>query len=210
MLKNKNITVLAPHTDDGELGCGATIARAVREGAQVSYIAFSTAEASVPEGFPKDQLKVELLQATEILGIPVEHVHIFNYEVRKLNYARQEILEKLIEMRNKLAPEIVFMPSLCDIHQDHSTIAREGLRAFKNSTILGYELMWNNRSFNTDCFINVNEEDLQKKIDALSVYKTQTGKAYMRQDFIKSLATVRGVQVNTALAEAFEVIRLII
>lgn len=210
MLTNKNILILAPHTDDGELGCGATIAKALTVGAKVSYIAFSTAEESVPDGFPKNQLESELKDATHILGIDPEDVYVYKYEVRKLNYVRQEILESLIEIRNHLQPDIVFMPSLKDIHQDHTTIANEGLRAFKNSTILGYELMWNNLSFETDCFIHVSEEDIQKKIDALHAYKTQAGKTYMSQDFIKSLATVRGVQVNTKYAEAFEVLRLII
>lgn len=42
--------VLAPHTDDGELGCGTSIARFVEEGADVFYAAFSTADQSLPEG----------------------------------------------------------------------------------------------------------------------------------------------------------------
>lgn len=210
MLENKHILILAPHTDDGELGCGATISKALRQGAKVSYIAFSTAEESVPEGFPKNQLEVELREATNILGIAAEDVYVYKYEVRKLNYKRQEILESLIKMRDKLSPDIVFIPSLKDIHQDHTTIANEGLRAFKNSTILGYELLWNNLSFSTDCFIHVEEEDVNRKISALECYKTQSGKTYMRPDFIRSLAVVRGVQVNAPYAETFELLRLII
>lgn len=202
--------VLAPHTDDGELGCGATIVKALEEGARVTYVAFSTAEESVPEGFPKNQLEVELRDATKVLGIKSEDVHVFKYQVRKLNYKRQEILESLIKLRDLINPDIVFMPALKDIHQDHSTIAKEGLRAFKNVTILGYELMWNNLSFETDCFIHLKERHVEKKIQALQSYKTQEGKSYMSPDFIKSLATVRGVQVNTEYAEAFEVVRLII
>jgi LmbE family N-acetylglucosaminyl deacetylase len=57
MLKNfKNVLVLAPHTDDGELGAGGTIAKLIENGANVYYAAFSTAEASVPDGMPKDIL----------------------------------------------------------------------------------------------------------------------------------------------------------
>ena len=51
------ILVLAPHTDDGEFGCGGTIARLVDTGASVTYVAFSSAEESVPEGMDKDILK---------------------------------------------------------------------------------------------------------------------------------------------------------
>ena len=61
----KNVLVLAPHTDDGELGAGGTISRLLRSGAKVSYAAFSTAEESVPEGLPKDILKTEVKNATQ-------------------------------------------------------------------------------------------------------------------------------------------------
>ena len=43
--------VLAPHTDDGEFGCGGTMARLVEEGTDVRYVAFSIATRSLPEGF---------------------------------------------------------------------------------------------------------------------------------------------------------------
>ena len=52
----KRALVLAPHTDDGEFGCGGTMARLVEEGAEVRYVAFSIATRSLPEGFAPDTL----------------------------------------------------------------------------------------------------------------------------------------------------------
>ena len=202
--------VLAPHTDDGELGCGATIARAQEEGSTVYYAAFSTAEESVPPGFPRNQLEKEVRKATRILKIKPDHLLVYKYEVRKLNYLRQEILEELIKLREKIQPDLVFMPSLRDIHQDHQVIASEGLRAFKTSSLLGYELIWNNRTFDTDCFIPVKEKHVRLKIKALQAYVTQQGKAFMDSSFIESMARVRGTQIGVEYAEAFEVIRWII
>jgi len=207
---NKNILILAPHTDDGELGCGASIAKMLEEKANVYYAAFSTADLSVPDHFPSNQLEVEVKSATSALGIHPNNLHVYRYEVRKLNYVRQEILEELIKLRNQIKPDIVFMPSSKDIHQDHVTVTNEGIRAFKFSTLLGYELIWNNLSFHTDCFIKLNERHVEKKIDALNQYKTQEGKSYMDPDFIRSLAKVRGTQIGTSFAETFEVIRWII
>ena len=203
----KNVLVLAPHTDDGELGAGGTIAKLIEEGASVYYAAFSTAAASVPKGFAKDILKVEVKDATKKLGIKPENLLIFDYEVRKLNYARQEILEELIMLRAQTQFDLVLMPSLKDIHQDHSTIAQEGMRAFKNTTVLGYELIWNNLSFDTTSFIKLDKEHIQAKCDALKAYKSQNGRPYMSEDFIFSLAKTRGVQIGTEYAEAFEVVR---
>lgn len=209
MLNNKRILVLAPHTDDGELGCGGTIARMLEEGSEVFYAAFSTADDSVPAGFPANQLEIEVREATKKLGIPPENLFVYKYQVRKLNYVRQEILEELIRLRPNIQPDIVFLPSSKDIHQDHLTIYNEGIRAFKNCSILGYELIWNNLAFSTDCFIPIAERHLEAKVGALSAYKTQEGRQYMSPRFIRSLATVRGTQINTQYAEAFEVIRII-
>jgi LmbE family N-acetylglucosaminyl deacetylase len=208
--KFKTVFVLAPHTDDGELGAGATISRLVENGADVYYFAFSTAEISVPKGFPKDILKTEVLDATSKLGIKKENVIIYNYEVRKLNYARQEILEDLMRFKRKIKPDLVLLPSLKDIHQDHSTIANEGIMAFKNVTILGYELIWNNLSFDTTAFIEIKNKNLIDKIEALKEYKSQGIRDYMNEDFVRSLAKIRGVQIGVEYAESFEVIRLII
>lgn len=203
-----SILILAPHTDDGELGLGGTINKLVSEGRIVTYAAFSTAEESVPQGFPRDILKTEVKNATAVLGIKPENLIIYNYQVRKLNYARQEILEDLIKLKRSNHFDLVFMPSLHDIHQDHTTIAQEGLRAFKTTTILGYELIWNNLQFNTQCFVKLEKNHIDTKIRALKEYHSQGKRDYLSEDFIRSLARARGVQVGCEYAEAFEVVRL--
>lgn len=206
----ENVLVLAPHTDDGELGAGGMIAKLIENGANVFYAAFSTAESSIPKGFPKNVLKTEVKKATSILGIKKENLIIFNYEVRKLNYFRQEILEELISLKSNNSFDLVLMPSLKDIHQDHTTIAQEGLRAFKNITILGYELIWNNLSFDSTSFVCLEERHIQAKCDALKEYKSQKGRDYMSENFIYSLAKVRGVQIGCKYAESFEVVRWVV
>lgn len=204
----KNVLVLAPHTDDGELGAGATIAKLVELGAKVTYVAFSTAEESVPEGLPKDILKTEVKKATAELGIPPTNLIIFNYQVRKLNYNRQQVLEDLITLRKNSSYDLVLTPSMHDIHQDHSTIAQESLRAFKNTTILGYELIWNNLTFDTKCFVKLEEKHIEAKQQALNQYESQGKRNYLSKDFTFSLAKTRGVQVGAEYAECFEVIRM--
>lgn len=207
----KKVLVLAPHTDDGELGAGGFISKLIEEGSEVFYMAFSTAEESVPEGFPKDILKTEVKAATKVLGVKEENVLVFNYQVRKLNYVRQEILEELIRFKRLNQDiDLVLIPSINDIHQDHSTIANEGIRAFKTKSIFSYELIWNNLSFNTEAYISLEERHINKKIDALKEYKSQGFRDYLSADFIRSLSVARGVQFGVSYAETFEVVRLAI
>jgi LmbE family N-acetylglucosaminyl deacetylase len=210
MIEFKRILVLAPHTDDGEFGCGGSIARFIEENKDVFYVAFSTAEDSVPEGYPKNVLEIEVREATKILGINPDNLIIYRFQVRKLNYVRQEILEELIKIKKEINPNLVFIPSPNDLHQDHYTIAMEGMRAYKQTSILGYELPWNNITFHTQAFIKLEERHIIKKIEALRAYKSQQNRFYANDEFVKSLAITRGTQINAEYAEAFEVIRYVI
>jgi len=204
------VLVLAPHTDDGEFGCGGSIAKFIEEGKKVYYVAFSTAEKSVPLGLPKNILEVEVKAATKRLGIPPANLLIYKYEVRKLNYIRQEILEELVKMKKEIAPDLVFIPSPNDLHQDHQTVAVESIRAFKQTSIMGYELPWNNITFHTHGFIKLNKNHIDKKVLALKSYESQSHRAYATEDFILSWAKTRGIQIGSQYAETFEVIRWII
>jgi N-acetylglucosamine malate deacetylase 1 len=204
----KKVLVVSPHTDDGELGCGGSIAKFVDEGYEVDYVALSCCEKSVPPEYPRDILSREVKEATKILGIsqPI----LFSFEVREFPKLRQEILDTLIRLRNKIQPDIVFTPSRFDTHQDHKTTVEETMRAFKKCTLLGYEQPWNNITFNTLAFIPLKEEYVSKKVDALNCYKTQKGRAYLNEDFVRGLAVTRGTQIEEKYAEAFEVIKWVI
>jgi LmbE family N-acetylglucosaminyl deacetylase len=208
--QKKKVLVLAPHTDDGEFGCGGTIAKLIEEGHDVYYAAFSACQQSVLPQFPPDILITEVKAATKVLGIKSENLLLFDYDVRTFGYHRQAILDDMIKIRSEIKPDLIFMPDLHDIHQDHNTIAVEGLRAFKFSSILSYELPWNNLSFNTRCFIHLDEKQIQTKVIALQQYQSQAHRSYSDEEFIRSLARTRGVQISTRYAETFEVVRWII
>ncbi len=205
----KKILVLAPHTDDGEFGCGGTINKLIQEGNEVYYVAFSACEQSVLPQFPSNILITEVKAATKILGIKPENLILLKYDVRTFNFRRQDILDDIIKLKTKIQPDMIFIPALTDLHQDHQTIAIEALRAFKFTTILSYEMPWNNISFKTSSFFKLSDENIEIKIKALKEYKSQAHRPYANESFIKSLATVRGVQINTKYAETFEVIRWI-
>jgi N-acetylglucosamine malate deacetylase 1 len=209
-MKKKKVLVLAPHTDDMELGCGATVNRLIEEGHDVYCAAFSACQQSVLSDFPSDILITEIKESSDVLGLPPQNLILYDYNVRTFNFHRQEILDHILELKRDINPELVFIPSLTDIHQDHYTIAHESFRAFKFSTLLSYELPWNNLSFVTSCFYTLSEENVQKKVDAIACYKSQAHRMYANENFVRSLATIRGVQINQKYAECFEVIRTII
>jgi LmbE family N-acetylglucosaminyl deacetylase len=137
-----------------------------------------------------------------------EDILFYDYQVRVFNYSRQNILDDLVLLKNKVSPSTVFIPSVDDYHQDHKTIADEAVRCFKNNcSILSYELIWNNTGFRNQIYYDISEEDVANKIAALSKYETQKNRIYFQNNFIEALATVRGAQNGIRYAEVFEVIR---
>lgn len=208
--KVRKALVLAPHTDDGELGAGGTISKLNEMNVEVTYAAFSTANKSVPKKYKSNILKEEVKEATKVIGIKKDNLILYDYEVRKLGYHRQNILEDLILLKRLKPFDLIFLPSTKDIHQDHSTVAMEGIRAFKDTTILGYELIWNNINFNTNCFVKLKKKHINAKIKALSKYESQSHRNYMKKEFIESHAITRGVQIGSSYAESFEVIRMVL
>lgn len=206
--KDSKILVLAPHTDDGEFGCGGTIAKLVEQGNEVYQVAFSSAYNIVEDGMINSTLEDEIMVANEIIGVPTQNIYIHGFKTREFHSRRQDILDLMIHYRNKIDPDIVFIPSLNDVHQDHGVIAQEALRSFKQTTILGYELAWNLTNFNYQLFISLTTRQLEKKLLACQQYKSQKHRPYYGEEYFRSLAVTRGVQANTRYAETFEVIRI--
>ena len=205
----KRVLVLAPHTDDGEFGAGGTIARLLDAGADVRYVAFSIATKSLPAGFPPDTLAREVREATTELGIPEQNLSVHDFEVRTFPERRQDILELLLSLWEEWRPDAVLQPSVHDIHQDHQVIANEGLRAFKRTTILGYEIPWNNFTFSYQAYVALEREHVARKVAALSRYASQQHRNYADAEYIWNLARTNGINIGRAFAEVFSVYRIV-
>lgn len=204
------VLVLSPHTDDAELGCGGTIARLIATGAQVWVAAFSLAKESLPPGSAPDRLHDEFLGAMKILGVDLQRTFVYDYPVRHFLEVRQKLLDQLVEIRQKVLPEVVFVTSSTDVHQDHQVMHNEALRTFKDNTLWGYELPWNSLHFAAQAFATLSKEQLERKCVALGAYKSQIElrRPYFAPEFIEGWARVRGMQVRSEFAEAFEVVRV--
>lgn len=189
------ILCLSPHTDDAELGAGATMAKLCKNGDRVISVAFSDCDSTkLPDEFRRSSA----ILATEHLLIP--------FERRTFTVQRQNILNRMIDLRNRYNPDIVFTPSSGQFHQDHQVIHEETKRAFR-CNIYGYEQVWNSTAQNLVVCAEITEGNLNNKITALSMYESQQERPYFKTSFITSLAGVRGVQFGVPLAEAFEAIR---
>ena len=70
--------LLAPHTDDVELGCGGTVKKLLSQGHDLYWVVFSTAEDSVPPNMPKDTLRNEFLDVINSLQMSERQYEILS------------------------------------------------------------------------------------------------------------------------------------
>jgi LmbE family N-acetylglucosaminyl deacetylase len=194
-----NVLVLSPHTDDGELATGGTVARLIENGCHVHFVAFSAWT---------QVLKDECAASLRTLG--VEDYSILDFPRRHFPEKRQDILQYLYDLNQEKKFDLVLTPSTSDLHQDHQTVTNEALRAFKQSSIFGYELPWNHIEFRENGFVSLERRHIDQKLKALWCYETQHGRPYFDKEYLIGLTRSRGLHVGIKYAEAYEVIKVIL
>lgn len=203
-IKGKTILAIAPHLDDVELGVGGTIHKLSKENT-IYYLGMS-----MPPLVAHDAFMSEFWESSVHLGLLKENMILKDYDPRDLFKDRMEILQLFYDTNIRLKPDIVFVPNSKDIHQSHQVVFQEAQRAFKYSTILGYELPWNSMSFDMDVFIEIDNEDVKAKQDSINSFRSQKKRMFFSNDIITDLAKLRGKQIGKEFAECFELTRMII
>lgn len=215
MFDNWNtILIISSHTDDAELSMGGTISRFIQDGYEVHHAILSSApEQAIARGYDPKQLISESKEANEVLGIMSDNYHLFDmgYPTDYFYLARQEIANSLNRLKLMINPDVVFVSSSFDTHQDHQVTHQEAVRIFKEVGILGYEFPYNNLKFDYDLLVGLTEGDMEHKMEAIRCFKSQQDKIYFEEDYIMSLAKINAVRMKSTYpyAEVFEVVRLV-
>jgi len=138
----KRILFLGAHPDDIELGCGAFLHHILPH-SEVRCVTLSGNHKN-PE---LKNIVQEHLTSLSVLGVLREQIIIERFETRKLPQQRQEVLEYLFQQGLDFKPDMVFVHTKSDIHQDHNVVTEEALRAFRGTTILGFDVIRSSYGF---------------------------------------------------------------
>jgi N-acetylglucosamine malate deacetylase 1 len=200
----KRIIFIGAHPDDIEIGCGALIAHIVNR-TEIMCVTLSDNQKNPT----LKNVVSEHYRSMEVLGIKKENVILGQFETRRFPQVRQEILEYLIKLNLEFHPDIVFLHTKADIHQDHATVTNEGLRAFRGTTVLGFDVIRSSYGFFPNFLVEVDESDVNKKINALSEYHTYDSKYYFDPDITKATLIRQGALAERKYAEGFDILRII-
>jgi LmbE family N-acetylglucosaminyl deacetylase len=200
----RRVLFLGAHPDDIELGCGALISH-IRDAAEVLCVTLSDNQKNpLLTGLPDEHYR-----SMAMLGVPKANVILGPFQTRRFPDARQDILEYMIQLNRTFQPEIVFVHTRADIHQDHATITEEGLRAFRGTTVLGYDVLRSSYGFFPHFLVEVTEHDVECKIAALMEYKTYENKYYFDPQVQRATMIRHGALAERPYAEGFDILRIV-
>ncbi len=204
ILYGKKVVFIGAHPDDIELGCGALIAN-IQPHTDVYCVTLSDNQKNP---LLKNVVK-EHYASMAVLGMERSHVILGEFETRRFMHQRQEILEFMLDLRKKLQPDMVFVHSAADLHQDHGTVTQEALRAFRGISVFGFDVIRSSHGFFPTFLVEVTPEDVEKKIRALSEYKTYQDKYYFSPELTRSILIRNGAICERPFAEGFDMMRLV-
>jgi LmbE family N-acetylglucosaminyl deacetylase len=199
----KRVLFLGAHPDDIELGCGALIHNIAAQ-TQVLCVTLSdnqknpTLHAVVKEHY----------ESMAILGVSQANVIVGQFTTRIFPDSRQEILEYFLKLRHDFDPDLIFVHSRADIHQDHNVMTEEALRAYRGITVLGFDVVRSSYGFFPHFLVEVSEQDVNAKIKALLQYETYRDKYYFSSELTRSIMVRHGALAERPFAEGFDILRI--
>ena len=200
----RSLLFMGAHPDDIELGCGAFISGMVGI-ADIHCMTFSDNQKN-PD---LTHLVGEHYDSMHELGLSDDQIELGQFETRRFPDFRQEILEKMLALRRMVQPEIVFVHTAQDIHQDHQTVTQEATRAFRGTTVLGFDVLRSSYGFFPNFLAEVSEQSVERKIAALNKYSTYANRYYFSPEIIRATAIRHGALAERPFAEGFDIIRIV-
>ncbi len=200
----RRILFLGAHPDDIELGCGALIHHIAPK---TELMCVTLSDNQKNPDLPN--LPAEHFESMSVLGVPREKVILGQFETRRFQDSRQEILEFMVQLNHDFRPDIVFVHTRADIHQDHGTVTSEALRAFRGTTVLGFDVIRSSYGFFPSFLVEVSEADIEAKVAALAKYKTYQNKYYFDPALTRAIFTRNGAIAERPYAEGFDILRIV-
>jgi LmbE family N-acetylglucosaminyl deacetylase len=200
----KRVLFIGAHPDDIELGAGALLHH-IAPRSDVLCVTLSDNRKN-----PLLKTVVEEHYASmAVLGVPKEKVVVGKFVTRTFPEARQDILEFMFKLRREFQPEVIFVHSRQDVHQDHNVVTDEALRAYRGITLLGFDVIRSSYGFFPHFLAEVSEEDVNKKIEALAQYKTYADKYYFGAELLRAINVRHGSLAERPFAEGFDILRIV-
>jgi LmbE family N-acetylglucosaminyl deacetylase len=204
LFHGKKVCFIGAHPDDIELGCGAFISN-IQDKTEILCVTLSDNQKNPSLA----HLVEEHYRSMTVLGVAPQQVKLGTFVTRRFPELRQEILEYLYQLNREYQPDIVITHTRSDIHQDHQQTTEEVLRAFRGTTVLGFDALRSSYGFFPHFLVEVRQEDVEKKILALTKYSTYGDKYYFDPAVLRATLIRHGALAERPFAEGFDILRIV-
>jgi LmbE family N-acetylglucosaminyl deacetylase len=205
MERATTILALGAHPDDLELGCGATLAKLVAEGARVTAVIFTDGRQGSDGAWDRGS---ETREALASLG--VHSVTLHSFPDTRLHECLNDLIAATESHVAELNPDRVYTMFDGDRHQDHRAVYQASAVACRRvPQILAYETPSSYPNFVPTVFEPI-DDFVERKVATQKHHKSQGERLYMHEDKIRSAAHFRGVQVDLGQTEGFIPYKLVL
>ncbi len=195
------VLCLGAHSDDIEVGCGASILRLIKEfpNLKVHWVVFGSSGIRAEEA---------LNSANEILkDVRGKNIVIMGFRDGFFPYIGSEIKDYFEKLKTEVNPDMIFTHYRQDAHQDHRLISELAWNTFRNQLILEYEIPKYDGDLGVpNFFVHLDEAICERKVEhLLSHFKTQTSRHWFTRETFLALLRLRGMESKSPgnYAEAF-------
>lgn len=194
-----NVLCLGAHSDDIEIGAGATILQWLADGRKLN-VRWCVASAI---GERQEEARASALEFLE--GAQDVAFEFGDFRDGYFPSEASRLKDWVESLKSGPKPDIILTHRRDDAHQDHRTICELTWNAFRDHVILEYEIpKWDGDVGRPNIYVQVSDEALTRKIALLDKhFGTQRSKAWFDDETFRGLARLRGVECRTRYAEAY-------
>jgi LmbE family N-acetylglucosaminyl deacetylase len=195
----RRLLCLGAHSDDIEIGAGATVLRVIRENpnVEVTWCVLSGNELRQEEARHG---------ADRILGShTARSVLLKDFTDSNFPEQRQAIKQFFEQNLKSVDPDLILTHARADAHQDHRMVNELTWNTFRAHQIWEYEIpKWDGDLMQPNLYVPVEPDDVTTKIAVLrDVFASQRSKHWFDEETFRGLMRIRGLESNTRYAESF-------
>jgi LmbE family N-acetylglucosaminyl deacetylase len=195
----KRLLCIGAHSDDIEIGAGATVLRIVRENPAVEVTWCVLSGNEIRQGEARRG-------AERMLGSDVcQRVLLQGFADSRFPAHREQIKEFFEQSLKSIDPDLILTHARGDAHQDHRMVNELTWNTFRSHQIWEYEIpKWDGDLMQPNLYVPLDPEDVATKIAVLrDVFSSQRNKHWFDEETFRGLMRIRGLESNSRYSEAF-------
>jgi LmbE family N-acetylglucosaminyl deacetylase len=195
------LLAVGAHSDDIEIGCGATVLQLAAGGfpLHVTWVVLAATGAREREAASS--------AAAFLKDVEQSTVVLKGFRDGFFPWTGAEIKEVFESLKGEVAPDLILTPRRDDAHQDHRLVAELTWNTFRDHLVLEYEIpKYDGDLGNPNLFVPLPSAVCERKVELLlDGFPSQRERRWFTPDTFWALLRLRGIESNapSGFAEAF-------